>query len=423
MKAVGFGLPPFDYKRNQVDLMRNRMLTVFLIMILALSFAGCKGKEPSTDAPADSTTEAEKERTLEQYSEIADQEGNIIGKIERGVSVTACDAGLFYCVFRLGEYETTATAEYRFFRTEDRKDIRLGTLSDQGYEASFVRTELNGMIYTLAVTGNPLDYEKDTLWLLAFDPMKETMQQFMVTEYGFPYTAMTASNGKLYIMNHEQDAKHLDKIYEFDPASGTVKEVLTYQNDKDSLRSVAAAEDGFYVLNLRIKNEGNELWLERYDLSYSKVSEQSVNEVMADAALRVAARTRDDVRNEFGMMVSGFAVIDGRYLFYENFGTIRLAVDLQGGEALFSETDIYSMSHGSGQKLFYRLSFLGDEIVEPEIHIFRNGAFMKMTFDPKDDRTHLQGITISPKGTWAIVMTNSEAKDENGVDLITLFRE
>ena len=161
--------------------MKNRILTLFIAILLVMAFAGCGRKAPSTDAPTDTPatapTEAEKERTLEHYSEIADKEGHIIGKIDRNASVTACDAGLLYSIFEPGENEFTATAEYRFFRSEDRKDIRLGLLSDQGYEAVFTRTELNGIIYTLAISGNPLDYEKDTLWLLAFDPMKETMQQ------------------------------------------------------------------------------------------------------------------------------------------------------------------------------------------------------------------------------------------------------
>ncbi len=408
--------------------MKNRILTFILTLLLALAFAGCSPKAPSsdvpTDAPTEKTTEDEKERTLEHYSEIADREGHVIGKIDRGVSVTACDAGIFYSIFRPGENEFTATAEYRFFRSEDRKDIRLGLLPEQGYEAIFTRTELNGVIYTLAVTGNPLDYEKDTLWLLAFDPMKETMRQYQVTEYGFPYTAMTASDGKLYIMNHEQSGRYEDKIYEFDPEAGKITEILTYPNDKESLRSVAEAEDGFYVLNLKIRDEGNALWLERYDSTYKKVSEQQVDDLMAQAATESGPLTWDDIRNEFGMMVSGFAVIGGRYLLYENFGTVRIAVDLVDEGVLFAKTDIYSMSQGNGEKVFYRIAFVDDGRQEaPEICIFRNGAFEQMTFDPKDQRGCLQRVSVSPGGTWALTLADSDPRDPDGVDLICLYTE
>lgn len=407
--------------------MRNRILTLILAVLLVLAAAGCSPKAPSTDAPTDAptekTTEEEKERTLEHYSEIADREGHVIGKIDRGASLTACDAGLFYSIFQPGENEFTATAEYRFFRSEDRKDIRLGALAEQGYEAVYTRTELNGVIYTLAISGNPLDYEKDTLWLLAFDPMKETMQQYKVSEYGFPYTSMTASNNRLYIMNHEQSGKHEDKVYEFDPKAGEVKEILTYPSDKESLRSVAAAEDGFYVLNLKIRDEGNELWLERYDLTYKKVSERQVNDLMSKAALEIGTLTRDDLRNEFGMMVSSFEVIDGRYLFYENFGTVRIAVDLETDEVLFAGTDICSLSIGSGRKVFYKLSFVGVEKEDPEIYAFRDGKFDQVAFEPKDGRVHLQGISTSPGGTWAVRMVDSDARDADGVDLIYLYTE
>ena len=407
--------------------MWNKMITLILSLLLAVAVAGCGQKAPSsdtpTDAPSEKTTEAEEGQTLDHYSEIADQEGHVIGKIPRGVSATACDAGLFYSIFQPAENEFTATAEYRFFRTEDRKDIRLGLLSDQGYEAVFTRTELGGVIYTLAVTGNPMDFEKDTLWLLAFDPMKETMQQYKVSEYGFPYTAMASSNGRLYIMNHEQDKQSLDKIYEFDPETGKVREVLTYQNSRDSLRSVAAAEDGFYVLNLKIRDEGNELWLEHYDLSGKKVSEQQAHDVMAKAAQEINGLSRDDLQNEFGMMVSDFAVIDGRYLFYENFGITRIAVDLETEEVLFAGTDLMNMSKGSGVKMIYKLSFADDPEETPEIYAFRDGAFDEATFEPKDERVHLQSISSSPGGTWAVRMVNSDQRDPDGVDLIYLFIE
>jgi hypothetical protein len=98
-----------------------------------------------------------------------------------------------YSVFAPSEYQPTATAEYRFFRTADRKDLLLGRLEDQGYEAVYARTELDGVVYTLAVTGNPMDKTPDPLWLLALDPAAPAGMQDVV----WPADAIKWEDGPL----------------------------------------------------------------------------------------------------------------------------------------------------------------------------------------------------------------------------------
>ncbi|MBR3437100.1 MAG: hypothetical protein IKG97_05030 [Lachnospiraceae bacterium] len=396
--------------------MGKKLLALLFSLLLAFSFPGCGAKEENpTEAP---------ETEPESLKEIADRNGTIIGRIDSRANATASDAGIFYSVFAPGENQFTADAEYRFFRMEDGKDFRLGTLHDQGYEAFYARTELGGIMYALAVAGNPMDDKNDPLWLLAFDPMKETMSRYLVTENGFPYVAMTSFNGKILLMNHEQSEKGGDVIYEFDPGTQKVCEVLSFDGKNDSLRSLYGAEEGLYVLRLDLRDsQTHELCLDLYDRSYKPVSSLKLNEMLTKAALGVhGITTPGDAQNEFGMLVSGFAVREGRYLYYENFALLRTVVNLETGEVLFAQDDYYSMSHGSGERVFHRINFAEEGKEEIEILFFHGGEVTPATFTPPDSRTLLRQVSVSPGGTWALELSEGSPRD-GGTPLICLWKE
>ena len=299
--------------------MRKSIALLMILILVCTLFAGCGGQEdPGTSALPDGTkpestkeaqnpggTESAAPAQPESVIEILDREGKKLGAIDSRASATAADKGVFYSIWAPAESAWTGPAEYRFFRASDGKDIRLGTLEDQGYEAVYTRTELDGKVYTLALVGNPHDDKTDTLCLLAADPIAETLTKTEISKDGFPYAAMAAVNGKLLIMNHEVNKKKSDKIYEYDPASGTVREILSFPDDgKSSLRSVCAAEDGFYLLRLTLKNgAADALVLDRYDGAYNKASEQPLQEIFTKAALTIRGLLSEgDVKNEAGMM-------------------------------------------------------------------------------------------------------------------------
>ena len=403
--------------------MRKSIALLMILILVCTLFAGCGGQEdPGTSALPDGTkpestkeaqnpggTESAAPAQPESVIEILDREGKKLGAIDSRASATAADKGVFYSIWAPAESAWTGPAEYRFFRASDGKDIRLGTLEDQGYEAVYTRTELDGKVYTLALVGNPHDDKTDTLCLLAADPIAETLTKTEISKDGFPYAAMAAVNGKLLIMNHEVNKKKSDKIYEYDPASGTVREILSFPDDgKSSLRSVCAAEDGFYLLRLTLKNgAADALVLDRYDGAYNKASEQPLQEIFTKAALTIRGLLSEgDVKNEAGMMVSGFAVEDGRYLFYENFGITRLVLDLKTGEALFAQDDVYVHSLGSGKMLFYRMDFEKNE-AGPEILELKDGSLQPLSFTPPTACTLLQSVSVSLSGTRLLHLLDS----------------
>ena len=409
-----------------------KKLLAFLMVTLLLAASACGNassrQEDGTPSGTHATDPVPVETTApEPPLPIVDENGTVIGELDRRSSFTAADKGIFYSIWEPRENQFSAPAEYHFFRYEDRKDLLLGTLADQGYEAFYTRTELNGIVYTLAVSGNPMDHEPDTLWLLAFDPLKETMSRFSVTEYGFPYAALTAANGKLWIMNHETDTEKADKIYEFDPESGTVREVLSYDGSAEkqgSLRSIYADEQTLYVLRLQNSGSGNELFLDSYDLEYRQITAKSLNDSLIPAGLTVHGMTGEtDVRNEFGMMVSGFAVLDGRYLFYENFAILRAVMNLETGKTLFSGDDIYSLSKGGGKPAVYRLIFSRDELDLSGIFTLNDGKLEETVLNVSGGPSLIQSISRSPSGNWLIRLSEDRSSETQNTVLLFFHGE
>ena len=420
--------------------MKNRTWNTGLCLLLAVSLtasmAACGEKPGQESAPASqeaqsaaevkpSGTKAENadaQPEPEKLAEIVDEAGKRLGVIDANSACSAVDGGIFYSVVDIKEYASKGTAFYRFFRAADGKDVLLGTLPGQSYETYYARTELDGIFYTLAVCGDIFDDQPDPLWLLAFDPGAETMTKYEVSHYGFPYAAMAAADGKLLIMNHEMSSPKYDKLYEFDPAAKTVREILSFPDDAvSSLRSVAAAEDGFYLLRLRLAGGlPEELLLDRYDRSGRLQESASLNGMIIPLIKDLSGFSgEDEVLIEFGLFVSGFAVQDGRYLVYENFGRVRVIADLETGEALFAEEDLWNMAHGGGEPAFFELSFepCGNG-KGPRIESLRDGRLQALSFRPEDGSLFLTSASRSASGDWLIRMASEE-----GTEKIYLLQE
>ena len=407
----------------------NRLLCAVLAVSLAAMLAACGGKPGQESTPgsqeAQSTPEqkpsetknepSEAEPEPEKLAEILDGEGKRLGTIDAASACSAVNGGVFYSVVDMKEYALTGTARYRFFRAADGKDVLLGTLEEQSYEAFYARTELDGTVYTLATEGNPFDDRPDTLWLLAFDPSAESMTKHEVSKYGFPYASMAAADGKLLIMNHEMSSPKSDKVYEFDPKTAAVREILSLPDDgTSSLRGIAAAEDGFYLLRLKLAGGlPEEMLLDRYDSTGKLQETLSLNGMIVPAMKDLPGfEGEDDVLIEFGLNASGFAVQDGRYLFYENFGRIRVTADLVTGEALFAEEDLWSMANGSGEPAFFEIAFAPYGAGEgPRIVHLQDGKLQTLPFRPDDGSLMLRSASCSADGTW-LIRTVSDAGDD-----------
>ena len=172
--------------------MKLRILSILTAAALLLSLAACGNSPAGTESgdPAASQIPAVSSRPAEtpappmepeQSIDILDGSGELLGKIDSRAACTAADAGIFYCVFAPEGEKATADAEYHFFRVSDKKDIFLGRVEDQGYEVMDARTELDGIVYTLALSGDARDQLPDTLWLLAVNGAEGKMDRYQVS--------------------------------------------------------------------------------------------------------------------------------------------------------------------------------------------------------------------------------------------------
>ena len=410
-----------------MDTLKKLLIAVLLFALLGAS-VGCGGSEkpagdetaPATEAPEPNSEETDPGSAVKMP--VVDRNGDRLGEIDSRANCSAADAGIFYSVFALENYAFTATAEYRFFSKEDHTDVLLGRLEGQGYEAYYARTELNGSIYTLAIQGKA-GGEGTPLLLLAFDPAGRTMKTFTVSENGFPYADLAAVNGKLLIMSHELSKKK-DVICEFDPSSETLKQVLSFSSDTDSLRGICTADSGFYLLRLKIGSAGeNEMFVDLYGPDYGKTSEQSVSEAMISGILTIPGMLgRQDALNELGMNVAHFSVAEGRYLFYENFGMARIVADLQTGEVLLVKNDLYAVSLGNGSPAVYRMDYDNDNIPAPEILVLDGGSFSEFAFQPIDSHRMIRSVSRSGSGTW-VVTTSDDARPFCWTQAVHLWTE
>lgn len=342
---------------------------------------------------------------------VMDRSGKKLGSLDGRAVCTATDAGIFYSLFELPEGESAAPAEYRFFDRKSGRDVPLGVLEGQGYEAVFTRTELGGRLYTLAVRGDPMGSAPTPLLLLAFDPAAGEMRTFTVSETGFPYAAMAAANGRLLIMNHEMTEPKRDTLYAFDPATAEMRALLSFEAEKDALRGVAAAKDGFYLLRLDLRNaEGPEVFLDFYNDAGEKQTETPLTQPLTDAIMTVRGiESPADAQNELGMNVSRFAVLDDRLLVYENFALSRVALDLTTGKALLARDDLTGVSLGGGSPAFYRMDFEETD-TPPEILLPRGASLVRYDLTPVGDYRLLRSVSRSPGGTWLAGFVDGEEK-------------
>ena len=409
--------------------------TIILLLIALLLFAaGCGGSQSPTEPGASTPIDAQPQHSAQDPAvtespvptdaqprhpiELLAEDGSRAAAPDARCLCTVTEHGVLYSSFELDE-SFTSTAVYHWVDAAVPEDVPLLTLEDQGYEAVYTRTELDGSVYTLALTGNPFDEEADTLWLLCFDGPGRTAAKYRITDSGFAYASMAAADGRLLIVSHEMSQPKCDKVYAFDPADKSLRELLSFPAGgagTDTLRAVCADKDGFALLRLHLTEGGSELYLDRYEGSGQKRAELTLTEQMVAAAMEVSGvLSRQDALNEFGMMVSGFRLEEERYLFYENFGRLRLILDLETGRTLFAGDDLYAMSLGSGRPAFYLLDFFepeGDELHTPGIYVLRKGEVTRLPFAPTEDRAMIRHVSHAADGTWLIRVTDGNEESD-----------
>ncbi|MBQ8943453.1 MAG: hypothetical protein IJ050_03025, partial [Clostridia bacterium] len=107
-------------------------------------------------------------------------------------------------------------------------------------------------------------------------------------------------------------------------------------------------------------------------------------------------------------------VLDGKYVYYENFSTTRFLGNIEDGK-LFNETegvgDMFLASSGSGKPFFYCI--FGGEKNENSIFEWKNGTLEKTIFKADDDQYYITAASRSPDGKTLIEVAYTNPEDRN----------
>lgn len=393
-----------------------------IIMILAMILiSGCAADDSSTEesktdteshtpaavdsAPADSQPDAQSELEEErknETTEVVDKDGRHLGEIAHNGGFTVTDRGIVYSYYAdNGEDKKQA---YSLFDSKSGKSIRLGRIEGEVFENTFNRVEIGDHVYTLAVVGNVFDDQPDPAYLVDIDLNGMTSIQ-TVSDDAFPYMAMCRHGDKLLYMLHDQQDVLYDRVFEFDPKTGKKKEVITAElgNDEkgDTLRQLWSDGERVYVLRIKMNTRSDvKMFLDTYGKAYSKLSEQDISDLLKKAS---HLAVNDDLNNEMIQMVSHFEVIDGRYIYYENFSTSRFFADLETGELLIDTNGLFTAVNGSGKTFWYWLMGGSETGLEPGLNALfelKNGTVEKSLLNaPEESKYQIYSASASPNGT------------------------
>ena len=409
----------------------KKLTGILLAALLFLSITGCQNETEIQNQISDTkntsalnseiseNNEPSNEETDDNnfLNEIVDKDGKHIGEIKINGSCTMTNKGIFYTTVKNAPPSDTVTVGangksdvyYHLYDIETNQTYDFGNMPEQDYEAGYVRTEMNDKLYTLVTTGNALDNIPDPLILLEFDLTEHSMKQYKISDNGFPYTAMTAANGNLLILNHDQTQQLYDKVYMFDTDTKEVSQVLQFEltdNKGDTIRQIYSDEKNIYILRLHFEDESHvNMFVDTYDFNFKKQYENDISSMLKESVEKELVS--EDVLNEMKQMASRFIMLDGKYIYYENFSATRFFGNIENKQ-LFNEINGMSLaSFGSGKPFFYYI------YGERTIFEWKNNTLEKSVLKTDDERYYIVSASISENGKKLIQVDYTNPNDNS----------
>ena len=383
------------------------MITILCLMLTMPAITGCSAHDSQT---ADTDT-ADRSDTTDPDSmiRIMSNDGKDIAEINSVGDVIAVPGNrLFYSQTN----DDKTICSYHLLDTGTNKDTVIGTIDNPGYEAYYARTYLNGRIYTLVETGDIIDNKPDPLWLLEFDLSACSTKEYKITDNGFPYVYMAPTGDKIIIVEHDQQDVLYDRVKEFDPATGDIREIMNFELSKDisgdTLRAVCSTNDKVYLLRIHCGNESAvSAYIDEYDLTYSKTAEYNITDIITDSLKDTC--TAADINNEMMQMVSSFKILDDGCFYYENFSSTRCIGNYRNGTLIYGMNDLFNSVKMCDRQYFYTMypEKISEGIDGNSIYEFSNGRLSKVS-DSKiplicDEGHVLYNITVSDGKTYALL--------------------
>lgn len=208
--------------------------------------------------------------------------------------------------------------EYHMYDIETKKDYKLSTIKDWGYEESHEAIIKDDHLYLGIATGEYANLDKCKQIIYDIDIFNHKMSPMLEVEGGIPYNSYTIVNDRLILaellhnghtniiecnINGEED---YPIIHDYDES----KEFTS-----DSIRHIYSDENFIYMMRLHIdENDKSFLYLDKYDLNLNLISSLDVSE----SCVPDKDESEEDIQNNRRQFIGHFFVHNDIFL-YRNF--------------------------------------------------------------------------------------------------------
>ena len=299
--------------------MKLRLQSGICVILIFLLLSGCRESSQVSSVPDIQDSIPNENIT------IFDSSGERILNIDHyGTIIQTSDGFIYSKLAEVTSNEENIMDYYHYTFSTD-EHIKLGTVEDWVYEASYDSFCENNHAYILISTGDAFNFDESRNYLYDIDLSNNTMTAFFLENASSPYNSMALvdniiyitmpGNGKSIVNSFDIESKKMSKLKEY-----------TFNTETlfgDAIRHITADENNIYLLRLHMEGETKvKVFLDIFDLTFSPISSVDITSEITENTLET-----EDKTNEARQLVSHFEV-KNNIVYYENFSISRALFEI-----------------------------------------------------------------------------------------------
>lgn len=377
------------------------ILKKLCIIISLFLFTGCSSQVYNVSS-SDNLQNEESYSNNNQTINIYNIENKVIGEIEHYGQITLIDDGIIFTKQPQISGDDIIRMEYYRYYFKTNEVIKIGTVDNWAYEASYCNILHNNHLYMLISTGEILYSEKRYLELYDIDLNTNTMSKLTSQLGGFPYSSMTYNEGKLYIIKLISTGGCYLEEYDIKSNDSTTIMEFEYDSNTDTgemIRQIFPVNDNMALLKVKYETLNNiSLYIDIYDMKMNLQSSIDISSMSNDI-------------NQLAQGVSHFTVAN-KYFYYGNFSTLRYLgqIDKSNINSIINTNSTFAMATDifprSDSSLFYQSFDIYNNLY---LFDYSNGTIKKSSFELDDDRYYIMNMSRNSNNDLLFTMFYKDA--------------
>lgn len=300
---------------------RLRLQSMIYVIIISILLSGCRDSSHLSNTP-----DIQNSVPNEKIS-VYDSTGESISNIDHYGSIIQTSDGFIYSKLAEVTSNEENIMDYYHYTFSTDEHIKLGTVEDWVYEASYDSFCENNHAYILITTGDAFSFDESKNYLYDINLSNNTMTAFFLDNASSPYNSMALVDNKIYI-TMPGNGKSIVNIFDIESKKMSKLHEYTFNSETqsgDAIRHITADENNIYLLRLHMEGETNvKVFLDIFDLTFSPI-------FSVDITSEITANTleTEDKSNEARQLVSHFEV-ENNIVYYENFSISRALFEIPG---------------------------------------------------------------------------------------------